>query len=491
MAYMLSKEDENRIGRKEIRTSYSEITTRKQLLEVLDQAQAIHNINVEDINVLEDYYGGVHPILLRVKTIRSDINNIVIRNLPYAIVEFKKGYTFGNTIQYVQKRGNIQPDPASISTDNKVSGLNVVMSLEDKATKDIELAEDLFISGVGYRGVFPRQDVESTEVAPFHLDTLDPRSTFVVTYNGIGKHTVLGCTIITDVTTGEKKYCCYTKDRYYEVINDKVVLETENALGMIPIIQYKLNPSMIGSFEPVLSEIDAINTMLSNRVDAIEQIVQAILVFENCDIDEEGLAQLRKDLAIKVKGEPGNPASVRYITADLNQNEVQTSIDDMYQEVLYLCNVPDRNASAGGNTGAALQVAEGWAGAEAQAKSDILMFTQSEREMLRVVKRIVDSYTLPYECKDMRISDIDINADREKNQNLLTKTQGLLNLLEAGVDPVTACASVGLFNDPQLVADKSPNMTKWAVETRSTVAEVTNATTSNTNNDPNNATMDV
>ena len=183
------------------------------------------------------------------------------------------------------------------------------------------------------------------------------------------------------------------------------------------------------------------------------------------------------------------PADVKYITAELNQNEVQTSIDDMHQNILSSCNVPDRNASAGGNTGAALQVAEGWAGAESQAKADIIMFEEAEREMLKIVKKIVDSSTLPYECKGVKISNIDINADREKNQNLLTKTQGLLNLLEAGVEPVTACASVGLFNDPQLVADTSPNMAKWSEQKTSDEAVKTNAKTEDVNNDPNNATM--
>lgn len=480
---------EARIGREDITTSIENIATEDDFKNVFSSALAIHNRNVKKIQMLEDYYCGVHSILGRVKTIRSDINNKVVRNLPYAIVEFKKGYEFGNSIQYVQKKGKIEPNPETISKDNKVTGLNDVMSLANKKTKDLELAENLFISGVGYRSVFPNKDVEDIDEAPFYLDTLDPKDTFVVRHNGIGKKPVLACVRVEDTQTKVSKWGCYTKDLYFEIDRSNKITIEPNTLGMIPIIQYRLNPRMIGSFEPALSEIDALNTQLSNRIDAIEQIVQAILVFENCDIDEDGLNRLRKDLAIKVKGDVGVPAAVKYITADLNQDQVQTSIDDSHQNILTICNVPDRNASAGGNTGAALQVAEGWAGAEAQAKSDITMFEEAERNMLRVVKRIIDTTTLDYACKGIKISDIDINADREKNQNLLTKTQGLLNLLEAGIDPVTACASVGLFNDPQLVADKSPNMEKWKTETRSTVAEVTNATTKNTANNPNNASI--
>ena len=93
-----------------------------------------------------------------------------------------------------------------------------------------------------------------------------------------------------------------------------------------------------------------------------------------------------------------------------------------------------------------------------------------------------------------KIFDIDIKADREKNQNLLTKTQGLLNLLEAGIDPAIACASVGLFNDPQLVADSSPNMKKWSETKQEQVTskktEDIQADTKNTVNNPNNANIE-
>ena len=480
---------EARIGREEITTSIANIATEDDLMNVFSSALTIHNRNVKKIQMLEDYYCGVHSILGRIKAIRPDINNKVVRNLPYAIVEFKKGYEFGNPIQYIQKKGKIEPDPETLSADNKVTGLNDVMSLADKKTKDLELAENLFISGVGYRGIFPNKDVEDIDEAPFYLDTLNPKNAFVVKNNGIGKKVVLACMKVEDTQRKISKWGCYTKDLYFEIDGSNDIKRAANPLGMIPIIQYRLNPRMIGSFEAALSEIDALNTQLSNRIDAIEQIVQAILVFENCDIDNNDLKELREKLAIKVKGDVGVPAAVKYITADLNQDQVQTSIDDSHQNILAICNVPDRNASAGGNTGAALQVAEGWAGAEAQAKSDIAMFEEAERSMLRVAKKIIDTTSLDYACKGIKISDIDINADREKNQNLLTKTQGLLNLLEAGIDPATACASVGLFNDPQLVADKSPNMEKWKTETRSTVAEVTNATTEDTANNPNNASF--
>ena len=57
--------------------------------------------------------------------------------------------------------------------------------------------------------------------------------------------------------------------------------------------------------------------------------------------------------------------------------------------------------------------------------------------------------------KDLRISDIDIKIPRDKSDNMLTKAQTLLELLQAGVYPETAYTVVGLFSDPHDVYEKS------------------------------------
>ena len=476
-------------GRKRIYSNYSEIND-ANVLEVLGESLGTHKMNAEQIEFLYQYYTGNQPIFDRIKEVRSDIKNFVLRNIAYEIVEFKKGYNFGNGVQYIKRGACI--DKGEKVDDNAITALNELMMTQDKETIDLELGESLLISGIGHRFV---KMVKTTDVqdAPFEISTLDSRKTFVVYNSGIGEKPLMSVNISQD-EKGNEFYFIYTPNSIYEVSNKDEVTKTVNTLGMIPVIEYNLNPSRIGAFEPVITQLDAINKIESNRVDAIEQIVQSILVFENCDIDDTTFEQLKHDLAIKVRGDAGNPARIYYVSADLNQDQTQTALDDMYTSVLTVCFVPDRNASAGGNTGAALQVAEGWASAEARAKADMIMFKKAERNLLRVVMRIINISTLDYPCKNLCIGDIDIKADREKNQNLLTKTQGLLNLLEAGVDPAIACASVGLFNDPQLVADSSPNMKKWAEQAKTQVTskktEDIQANTKNTLNNPNNANIE-
>ena len=476
-------------GRKRIYSNYSEIND-TNVLKVLGESLGTHKINAAQIEYLYNYYTGNQPIFDRIKEVRSDIKNFVLRNIAYEIVEFKKGYNFGNGVQYIKRGACI--DKGEKVDDKAITALNELMMTQDKETIDLELGESLLICGVGYRFV---KAVKTTDIqqSPFELSTLDATKTFVVYNSGIGSKPLMSVNISKD-EEGKEFYFIYTPTTIYQTYNDGAATKTPNPLGMIPVIEYNLNPSRIGAFEPVITQLDAINKIESNRVDAIEQIVQSILVFENCDIDQATFEQLKNDLAIKVRGEAGNPARIYYVSADLNQDQTQTALDDMYKSVLTVCFVPDRNASAGGNTGAALQVAEGWASAEARAKADMIMFNKSERNLLKVVMQIINISTLDYPCKNLCIGDIDIKADREKNQNLLTKTQGLLNLLEAGIDPAIACASVGLFNDPQLVADSSPNMKKWSETKQEQVTskktEDIQADTKNTVNNPNNANIE-
>ena len=66
---------------------------------------------------------------------------------------------------------------------------------------------------------------------------------------------------------------------------------------MIPIIEYPGNNARLGSFEIVLPLLDAINNVESNRMDGMEQLVQAFIKFINCDITKE-----EYEVALHLKG---------------------------------------------------------------------------------------------------------------------------------------------------------------------------------------------
>ena len=80
----------------------SELTGEK-IREILPQVLREHEKNSREINYLYNYYKGNQPILKKEKNIRPEINNKVLENHAFEIVEFKKAYVYGEPVQYVQK----------------------------------------------------------------------------------------------------------------------------------------------------------------------------------------------------------------------------------------------------------------------------------------------------------------------------------------------------------------------------------------------------
>lgn len=459
-------------GRKRIYIPKQEINN-ETLPKILSRAMAIHLQNASHIDYLWNYYKGDQPILKRVKKIRPEINNKIVCNHAYEIATFTVGYTFGDPIQYVQK-GKFGKEEG-YSNVNNVSILNEFMALDNKASKDKELGEWQKVVGTAYRMTLP--SLNPCKI--FDTEILDPRVSFVVYDTGFGKEPWLCVTFnIKHTKKGFEYYALYgyTKDlcfqceefnRGYRNINIEA-----HVLNYLPIVEYPSNMAMLGCFEPVVGIMDAINTMESNRADGVEQFVQHFMKFVNVDIDDKDFDKLKEKGLIKIKVPQGMKGDVDVVTVQLDQVQTQSYVDSLYQKMLQIAGVPDRNASAGGNTGQALIIGQGWSNAEARAKDTELMFKLSEFRFLELVLRIIKDYTYaPEELKALNIYDIDTKFTRNKTDSLLVKAQGLLNLLEAGVHPRIAFQCCGLFNDPeQAYVDSQPYLNaKWLRDLKSNV----------------------
>ena len=91
-------------GRRELSTRYEEDDLNQQVVgEIIENILPLHIDNVNEINYLKGYYKGRQDIFGKVKDVRPEINNMIVENNAYHIVEFKKGYVFGDPIQYVQR----------------------------------------------------------------------------------------------------------------------------------------------------------------------------------------------------------------------------------------------------------------------------------------------------------------------------------------------------------------------------------------------------
>lgn len=198
---------------------------------------------------------------------------------------------------------------------------------------------------------------------------------------------------------------------------------------------------------------DTMNNMQSNRMDGVEQFVQALMKFKNCEIDESEFLKMIKLGAISVK-DTGNgcQSDVDLMTAELNQTESQVAKDDIYSNMLIVEGMPDRQQQSSGDTGQAVYLRNGWDFAERRAKLDEPFIREAEKASARIILNIIRQTT-----KDISIStrDFDVKITRNPTDNMLVKAQALDYLFKNKIHPLIALITCGLFSDPQKVYEMS------------------------------------
>lgn len=437
-------------GRVPILTPYEYIDD-TNIIDVLNKSLAFFASNKGDIRYLWDYYKGVQPVLQREKDVRPEICNRIVENHAQEIVAFKVGYQLAEPLQYTCRNSTEEGYEERLEQINE---LNNLMFAEDKASADRDLFEWLCVCGIGFRFIEADRDEDVEEGgAPFEIYTLDPRNTFVVQSGAYHRRTLMGVWESLDENENVL-YNVYTKDTYYCIKGNEIIEKCPHTYGRCPIVEYQLNNARMGVFEPALPLLDALNSIESNRLDGIEQTVQSLMKFINCDITEDGFVQMLKLGAIKIDSRDGVTADVDVIQNTLDQSQTEVTKNDIYNAILNICGMPKSTSSSGGDTGAAVLLRDGWTMAESHAKSFELQLKKAERNALRVVLNICKQTS---DCDiDLRIRDIELVFNRRNYENIQVKAQVLTTMLSStSIHPELAFQACGLFSDPDAAYAKS------------------------------------
>lgn len=449
-------------GRKIAYSSYKPEELNKDTIKnILTDILPVFESNKADTRYLNNVYKGLQDIRFKTKEVRETINNRTTENNAYSFVEFKKGFVFGKPIQYVQR---------DKKNAKEISTLNDYFIGQNKASKDTELSEDLYICGRGFRYVAPATPIEEYD-APFEMHNLDKDRCEVVYYSGIGHKQLLSFVevpfskqIMEDGTEIPEYniYSVYTYDKYYEfkgTIGSSLTFVKEEKLNIQGhrILEYHLNQSRLGIIEIVLDLLNQINLLESNDMDSIVQFVNSFLVFINANIDIDDFREFKKEGAILLKSDEKRLADAKLLADKLSHADTQVFYDRMFNACLRILGIPSMQDSVqNGSTGQANLVGQGWTMADQRANQDEEEFKKTDYILLNQVLKICKKFDSK-NIKKLTIRDIDIKFTRNKSDNLLTKTQGLLNLKSAQVDPQTAFATVELFPDPNEACTSSEN----------------------------------
>lgn len=431
-------------GRKVIFSNVKQITN-ENVVEELNRSLLIHNQNRREIDYLYHYVGGDQPILYRTKEVRPEIKNNIVENHALEITRFMTAQSFGEPIQYV----SVNDDEEKTKEIDK---LNNFMKVIDKACDDIVIGDWQSTCGTAYREIWSKPRTETEEGEPcMGTEAPDPRYNYLVYGSGKGRPAVMSVAIRED-EHGQDIYYCTTPTNVY-AIKDGAIFEKEcsiNGHGRILLTEYPNNHRRLSDVEIVITLLDGINNIQSNRLDGIEQFVQAFVKFVNCEIDEATFLKMCKIGALKVKTvNPSMPADVGMVSSELNQEQTQVAKDDLYKNALIIEGMPNREQNTGGDTGQAVYLRNGWDFAEQRAKIDEPVTIKAEKMFLRNALSILKAKSQI--SSGLNIADIDVKITRNKTDNMLVKAQALLYLLEKGIHPKIAIKTCDLWGDPEKV----------------------------------------
>lgn len=425
-----------RFGRKIAYTYVDEITI-NNVVSVVGKAVSILNFNRSLIQYLHSYYLGDQPILYRQKAVRPEINNRTEENHALEIVRFKTSQTYGEPIQYVSRK----PDK---KINEAVDRLNDYMRDAHKQARDIELGTWQSSVGTAYKAALK---VKGDCPVPFRLNVLSPMNTIMV-YSGHDGRDMLSIQQLKN-EHDEQYFQCFSDRHYFIIKNGSVTESGINGLGGIPITEYPNNPDRLSDVEIVITMLDQINKMQSDRMNGIEQFVQAFMLFKNCEINKAQFVEMCQLGAIQVKdSNQGVQSDVKIMSDELNQEQTQVAKDDVYRQVLVVEGMPDRQQNTGGDTGQAVYLRNGWDFAEQRAKLDEPFTIEAEKKHVAIVLNIIKQTTNDI---DLSVRDFDVKITRNSTDNMLVKAQSLDYLLKNKIHPLIALTTCGLFGDPEKV----------------------------------------
>lgn len=437
-------------GRRKIYTPTEEIT-KDNVLEEVNTALTVHVLNMMEMEFLYWYRRGLQPILNRKKEVRPEIKNTIVENHADEIVSFKNGYFLTQPAFYISRKDG---------DDNteKVKQLNEYLYRSGKQQADNQLVDWFHTVGKADLFVEPTND----EDTPVRAYALDPRSAFVVYSLRPGNRPKF-CVNMVINNDNKVLFDVITEQAVYRLsggITGRIMTDTPivasaiyldsiepNPLKKLPIIEYYYNSVNMGAFEAVVPLLDALNNIMSNRADGIEQFIQSLAVATNCQFEEGTTANsIRQAGMIVLRSIGENKADFKILSEQLDQGQTQVLVDYIYEKVLSIVGMPSttKGGASTSDTGAAVLARDGWYQADTVARNTEDIFKESNRYFdevfIEILKRKVGL--------NINISDFELQFIRNETANVLAKAQAATTMLAAGFAPALAFGKSGVSNDP-------------------------------------------
>lgn len=458
---MARKKPKLNYGRQRIILDFKEVTP-ENFREVFELALPFFNKNSRDCSYLIDMFLGKQNILDRPAPNTSNINNTTVVNYAFPITREIVGYTFGNPFELVQKDQKNQEE---------VQKLGDYCNFKDIYAVDISTAIYSSICGLGYQITIPSPDIKKDNIpeVPLIIDTLDPRTTFVVQSTDVGNPQIMSCMVVSDSNNKIKKYVAFTDK--YKFIYDSVKneLKTENnEIGLDPITMVENSLLLTGDWEQAIPVMDALNQITSDSLNDIEGAIRALLVLLGTELEDPSTTmQTIKDkrlLSLAQRAGTSGNLDAKFISPQVNSQEVQEVREFLDKARNIITGIPDRQANnVGGDTGVAVVNRNGWTDIEIVARLKELFFKKMKRKQVSVAIKILQKLDLI--ADHLRGIDVEINLGRNTLSDLSSKAAAFSTLVATGeIATIDALTFAGLTNRTNEVVERGKAAKKERME---------------------------
>lgn len=237
---------------------------------------------------LENYYNTKNKIVNRVMADPIKPNNKLAN--PYAsyITDTLTGYFVGEPITY------------NSNDEVLLKDLSMIFEYNDEADENMELAKNASIYGVAYEMLYFSEEDKMIRFKP-----LSPKEVIPIFNKSVESNLLAVIRYYDDYNVVEDK--TYT---IIEVINNTEVVRYQTSqgstsltlleqyphyFGMVPIAIFKNNEEERGDFEPVISLIDAYDTMESDSVNDFAYFVDCYLALYGFTAEAEDVQKMKEN----------------------------------------------------------------------------------------------------------------------------------------------------------------------------------------------------
>ena len=237
---------------------------------------------------LENYYNTKNKIVNRVMADPAKPNNKLAN--PYAsyITDTLTGYFVGEPITY------------NSNDEVLLKDLSMIFEYNDEADENMELAKNASIYGVAYEMLYFSEEDKMIRFKP-----LSPKEVIPSFDKSVESNLLAVIRYYDDYNVVEDK--TYT---IIEVINNVEVVRYQTSqgstsltlleqyphyFGMVPIAIFKNNEEERGDFEPVISLIDAYDTMESDSVNDFAYFVDCYLALYGFTAEAEDVQKMKEN----------------------------------------------------------------------------------------------------------------------------------------------------------------------------------------------------